>query len=210
MAAVLRGDASACSFLHRDVKPDNLFVFPGGLVKVGDFGEAKQQAAMSLTHSSKGSSGLRVRGTSDFVSPEMWRREADDATDVDRAAADSPATDVYSFGMTMVCLLHLSEPQPWTRRLEATPGLGRLSAEQREAAVRSKVLKGERPVLSEDLSVAELGEGLRCVDAGVVGEWTSLMERCWAHDPSSRPSALEVAMELQRLVDVCAKQTIVN
>jgi len=74
--------------VHRDVKPSNIMLTPGGEVKVLDFGIA---AAADETHSTTGS-GLYA--TVAYVSPE--RVTGEPAT---------PASDVYSLGAVLYELL---------------------------------------------------------------------------------------------------------
>ena len=74
--------------VHRDVKPSNIMLTPGGEVKVLDFGIA---AAADETHSTTGS-GLYA--TVAYVSPE--RVAGEPAT---------PASDVYSLGAVLYELL---------------------------------------------------------------------------------------------------------
>ncbi len=72
--------AHAAGVLHRDLKPDNVFLARDGAVKVLDFGLARLL----------GSAGAHG-GTPAFMAPEQWRGEPDDER-----------TDLFSLG----CVLH--------------------------------------------------------------------------------------------------------
>jgi len=79
--------------IHRDIKPDNLLLTPDGVVKVSDFGLAKQPTEdTALT--APGS----LLGTPSFMAPEQWRGEPTDAR-----------TDLYALGGTY---FHLITGQP--------------------------------------------------------------------------------------------------
>ena len=87
--------------LHRDVKPGNLFITQGGLLKLMDFGFAKSRHVPSTTAHGA------VFGTPEYISPEQVM-----GTPV------TAATDLYSLGVVAYELLtgqrpfYHSEPMP--------------------------------------------------------------------------------------------------
>ncbi len=70
--------------VHRDVKPENVFVTKAGVVKVMDFGLAKE-----TSHVSGLSRVGMIAGTPEYMAPEQ----------INDFSAVSPATDVYSMGV---------------------------------------------------------------------------------------------------------------
>ncbi len=75
------------NIIHRDVKPDNVFVTEIGDFKLGDFGIARQlEGTMS---------GLSIKGTYDYMAPEVYKRER-----------YSSSIDVYSLGILIYRLLN--------------------------------------------------------------------------------------------------------
>ena len=73
--------------IHRDIKPDNIFVDGEGNFKLGDFGVARQiERTMS---------GLSKKGTPDFMAPEVFKAETYGAN-----------CDVYSLGVVLYQLLN--------------------------------------------------------------------------------------------------------
>ena len=82
--------AHAAGVHHRDIKPENIMVRPDGLVKVLDFGLAKQAKTPSLLTSSSATTVAEIYtapgmvvGTPKYMSPEQARGlEADYRTDI--------------------------------------------------------------------------------------------------------------------------------
>ena len=81
----------SAQLIHRDVKPDNIFLAQNGAVKLGDFGLAKflREGASSVTLTG------HVMGSPHFISPEQARG----LRDVDFRA------DFYSLGCTLHSLM---------------------------------------------------------------------------------------------------------
>ncbi len=73
--------------IHRDIKPDNIFVDDYGKFKLGDFGVARQ-LERSLN-------GMSRKGTYSYMAPEVYREEHYDGR-----------ADIYSLGMVMYKLLN--------------------------------------------------------------------------------------------------------
>lgn len=75
------------NIVHRDVKPENIFISPSGNFKLGDFGIAKTVE--------KTSSGMSKKGTYTYMAPEIYRGDAYGST-----------VDIYSLGVVMYRLLN--------------------------------------------------------------------------------------------------------
>lgn len=73
--------------MHRDIKPDNIFVSGDGEFKLGDFGIARKME--SLEH------GFTIRGTYEYMAPEVYHGEKYDSR-----------VDIYSLGIVLYMFLN--------------------------------------------------------------------------------------------------------
>lgn len=73
--------------MHRDIKPDNIFITQDGEFKLGDFGIAKKME--SLEH------GFTIRGTYEYMAPEVYHGEEYDQR-----------VDIYSLGIVLYMFLN--------------------------------------------------------------------------------------------------------
>ena len=79
--------------VHRDIKPDNVHILPGGVIKLTDFGIARITAEPSIT--SQG----QVFGTPSYMSPEQVASHTVDHR-----------TDLFSLGITLYEMLTGRKP----------------------------------------------------------------------------------------------------
>ena len=80
-------DGRPLNLLHRDLKPGNLQITPGGEVKVLDFGIAR------ATFDAREARTMNVTGTPGYMAPERM------------AGEEGPAGDIYSLGVVLQVLV---------------------------------------------------------------------------------------------------------
>jgi len=78
---------AAKKLIHRDIKPQNIFINDDGVYKLGDFGISRQLE--------KTTGGLSKKGTYYYMAPEVYRGDEYGAS-----------VDVYSLGLVMYRLLN--------------------------------------------------------------------------------------------------------
>jgi serine/threonine protein kinase len=91
-------DMHAINVIHRDIKPNNMKVDPEGILKIFDFGLARDEGPKAAT--------VGFVGTHGYAAPELYLQNVQ----------FTPAVDTYAFGATALYLGLQSLPEPLLKR----------------------------------------------------------------------------------------------
>lgn len=157
-------------FVHSDLKPDNILVFPkdGDLpsLKIADFGLVKQLGVEDEYDDTIWEYGFQ--GTPDYMSPESV------------LGVITGALDVWSLGCIIVQLV--TGRSPWDCR--------------NMKVLRDKLLSGETPEIPENMSVVGKNFLMKCFDRDPQQRWTASMLLC---HPSIPPNDILFSLTKQLL-----------
>jgi serine/threonine protein kinase/Flp pilus assembly protein TadD len=149
----------AAGILHRDVKPANIVFAADGAPKIVDFGLARTAGGPSTTVTGE------FFGTPAYTSPEQARGDLESV---------SPASDVFSFGVTLFECLSLDRPFP-----------GQTSAD-----VLSAVLNSDAPLL-------------RQAEKTIPWELEAITDKCLRKAPADRYASGEpLAADLRNYLEL--------
>ena len=141
--------------IHRDIKPGNILVEPGGVVKLIDFGIAMMSPRQDDPQASADDARLnRYAGTPQYMSPEQFHESRGDL---------DPRSDVYSLGLVLYELVSGSRPYDVvsTRLTESA----RVVAEAQPRPLPASI---ERPLARVILKCLEKQPSLRYPDAAAL------------------------------------------
>jgi len=168
---LIRGTAHGLSYLHLDVKPvvvhgdvkgANILVDQDGTPKLGDFGLSVYLDLTQITTTTTAFAGSDFWKAPERLSPEDFGLRI--------AQSRAPASDVYSFGMTMYEIMSGARPYRNMNNYQAT----------------AAIMGGRRPPVPDEWKVDPSKEKL-----------LKIMEDCWQQTPPDRPDMERVLADLE-------------
>ena len=104
-------DIHGARVIHRDIKPQNIRKDKFGIIKIFDFGLAREVGLDDKTKS--------ITGTIGYMAPELYGTST---------ISFSPAVDAYAFGRTALALLGQNPPQDRPRKVDPGAVLAKFSS----------------------------------------------------------------------------------
>jgi len=154
--------------IHGDLKPDNVRVSSTGTAQILDFGMGKIVGVHGFT--------TVLSANPRYMAPEFFSGEGDDD---DAPVRPTFKSDIYSFAMLMLQVLHGTDLTPHgddnSLPFNHIPPMSTTS-------LYTALPKGKRPRRSRYRNITS-------------AQW-SLLEHCWHQDPRSRPSINEVITKI--------------
>ncbi len=149
--------------VHRDIKPDNIFVSKFGEYKLGDFGIARQL--------DKANANLSRKGTLNYMAPEVYRGDA-----------YGQNVDLYSLGLVLYSLLNNNRvpflpqyPQPITFKDNEIALTKRLSGEKMDLPCNASRSLGEAIVRACAFRPEDRYQNATDFKNALMREWNSLI-----------------------------------
>jgi hypothetical protein len=187
-AAVGLQHACECGLAHRDVKPSNLMLARGGVVKVLDLGLARSTAERPASERLT-VTGVML-GTADYLAPEQ----------IDKAHTADARADVYGLGGTLYFLLTGSPPfgdrATWWEKLRAHADAPVPPVRQRRPDVPAALAALLERMLAKDpadrpATPGEVADALGPFAGG--SDAAGLLTRAGASAPTPRPAPPDIA-----------------
>ncbi|KAH7931319.1 kinase-like protein [Leucogyrophana mollusca] len=103
------------NIMHRDLKPDNIFISPSGHLCVGDFGISWQMQPRGSNAEFKSSKIMVVEGTPGYLAPEQLPTA--EGRDKSTYGGYDYKVDMYSLGLVLLEML-TNDGRPWYRHID--------------------------------------------------------------------------------------------